>query len=176
MSFFNSPPKPKTLLGYHRVLSPTAAVKVSPICMGGIGIGSSWSELFGKSEEPFALLDSFYSLGGNFVDTSSIYNSEDSERLIGEWMEQRGVRDQMVIATKYSSSYRSYNREKEPFQSNFTGNSAKCMHLSVRDSLKKLRTDYIDILYVHWYSSHPVTIGMESNLLGGTLRPRWKRS
>ncbi|KAI1251279.1 hypothetical protein MGN70_005845 [Eutypa lata] len=151
MSFFNSAPKPKSLMGYHRVLSPTAAIKVSPICLGGISIGSSWSELFGKNDEPFSLLDSFYSLGGNFIDTSNIYNAEESETLIGEWMEQRGVRDQMVIATKYSSSYRAYNREKEPLQSNFTGNSAKSMHLSVRDSLRKLKTDYIDILYVHWW-------------------------
>ncbi|KAK7422969.1 hypothetical protein QQX98_001259 [Neonectria punicea] len=151
MSFFDSPPKPESLLGYPRVLSPTAAVKVSPICLGGISIGSAWGELFGKNEEPFKLLDSFYSLGGNFIDTSNVYNAEESEMLIGEWMELRGVRDQMVVATKYSSSYRAYNREKEPLQSNFIGNSAKSMHLSVRDSLKKLRTDYIDMLYVHWW-------------------------
>ena len=151
MSFFQGPPKPSSLLGYHRILSPTAAVKVSPICLGGISIGSAWSEIFGKNEEPSSLLDAYYSLGGNFIDTSNVYNAEDSERLIGEWMEKRGVRDQMVIATKYTAGYRAHNREKEPLQSNFTGNSAKSMHLSVRDSLKKLNTDYIDILYVHWY-------------------------
>jgi aryl-alcohol dehydrogenase-like predicted oxidoreductase len=150
MSFFASPPKPHSPLGYHRILSPTAAVKVSPICLGGISIGSSWSELFGENEEPDSLLDAYFSLGGNFIDTSNVYNSEDSERLIGEWMEKRGNRDQMVIATKYTAGYRAYNREKEPLQSNYTGNSAKSMHISVRDSLKKLRTDYIDILYVHW--------------------------
>lgn len=151
MSFFASPPKPHSPLGYHRILSPTAAIKVSPISLGGISIGSEWSEIFGENEDPFKLLDSYYSLGGNFIDTSSIYNAENSERLIGEWMEKRDVRDQMVVATKYTSGYRAYNREKEPLQSNFTGNSAKNMFLSVRDSLKKLRTDYIDILYVHWY-------------------------
>ncbi|KPM46423.1 Norsolorinic acid reductase A [Neonectria ditissima] len=152
MSFFESPPKPKTLLGYHRILSPTAAVKVSPICQGGISIGSAWGEVFGKNEEPFKLLDAYYALGGNFIDTASIYNAEESESLIGEWMELRGVRDQMVVATKYTAQYRSHNRENEPIQSNFIGNSAKSMHLSVRDSLKKLRTDYIDILYVHWWN------------------------
>jgi len=56
----------------------------------------------------------------------------------------------MVVATKFTAGYQAYNREKEPLQSNFTGNSAKSMHISVRDSLKTLRTDYIDILYVHW--------------------------
>jgi aryl-alcohol dehydrogenase-like predicted oxidoreductase len=56
----------------------------------------------------------------------------------------------MVIATKYSAGYRAYKRDEEPLQSNFTGNSAKSMFISVRDSLRKLETDYIDILYVHW--------------------------
>lgn len=151
MSFFEPPPKPLTPLGYHRILSPTASVKVSALCLGGISIGSSWSELFGKNEDPFSLLDAYFSLGGNFIDTANIYCGEESERLIGEWMESRKNRDQMVIATKYTAGYRAYNREKEPLQSNYTGNSAKSMHISTRDSLKKLRTDYIDILYVHWY-------------------------
>jgi hypothetical protein len=150
MSFFNPPPKPNNPLAYHRILSPTASVKVSPLCLGGISIGSSWSEIFGKNENADSLLDAFYALGGNFIDTSSSYNGEDSERLIGEWMEKRGNRDQMVVATKYSAGYKAYQRKEIPLQSNYTGNSAKSMHVSVRDSLAKLKTDYIDILYVHW--------------------------
>ena len=137
-------------LGFHRILSPTAGVKVSPIALGGISIGSSWREMFGENEEPLSLLDTYFSLGENFIDTSNNYNSENSEKLISEWIEKRGNRDQMVIATKYTSGYKAHCRENEPLQSNFTGNSAKSMHISVRDSLKKLRTDYIDILYVHW--------------------------
>lgn len=150
MSFFNRPPKPDNPLAYHRILSPTASVKVSPLCLGGISIGSSWSEIFGKNENPDSLLDAYYALGGNFIDTSNTYNCEESERLIGEWMEKRGNRDQMVVATKYTAGYKAYQRNELPLQSNYTGNSAKSMHISVRDSLAKLRTDYIDILYVHW--------------------------
>lgn len=151
MSFFASPPKPETPLGWHRPLSPTAGVKVSPIALGGISLGNKWSELFGKSDDAFGLLDAFYGLGGNFVDTASNYNGEDSEKLLGEWMEARGVRDQMVVATKYASGYRAHERDEVPLQSNYTGTSAKSLHLSVRASLRKLRTDYIDILYVHWW-------------------------
>jgi aryl-alcohol dehydrogenase-like predicted oxidoreductase len=150
MSFFQPPPKPTTPIGYHRILSPTASIKVSPVALGGISIGHTWSSLFGRNSDAFTLLDTYYSLGGNFIDTSNMYNTEDSEKLIGEWMEQRGNRDQMVIATKYSCAYRNWNREAEPLQSNFTGNSAKSMLISVRDSLSKLRTEYVDILYVHW--------------------------
>lgn len=151
MSRFQPPPKPESLLGYHRILSPNAAVKVSPLCLGGISIGSSWSSIFGKNDDPNELLDTYFALGGNFIDTSNVYNSEDSEKLIGDWLELRGTRDQMVIATKYTAGFRSYNRANEPLQSNFTGNSVKSMHISVRESLKKLKTDYIDILYVHWW-------------------------
>jgi aryl-alcohol dehydrogenase-like predicted oxidoreductase len=148
---FPTAPKPKTPLGLHRIFSPTAGVKVSPICLGGISIGHEWKFYTGKNEEPFKLLDAFYDIGGNFIDTASNYNNEMSETLIGQWMEERGVRDQMVIATKYTAGYRAFSENPEPLQSNFTGNSVKGMHVSVRDSLKKLRTDYIDILYVHWW-------------------------
>ncbi len=151
MSLFQPPSKPSSPLANHRILSPTASVKVSPICLGGISFGNEWSELFGVSEEPFKLLDEFFALGGNFIDTANVYNNGQSEAHIGAWMKDRGVRDQMVIATKYSAHCRAGNRESEPLQSNFVGNSAKSMLVSVRESLKKLETDYIDILYVHWY-------------------------
>ncbi|SCO86131.1 probable voltage-gated shaker-like K+ channel, subunit beta/KCNAB [Fusarium oxysporum] len=184
MPLFSTPQKPVTPLGWHRVLSPTAAVKVSPICLGGISIGNAWSELFGRSENDFAILDAFFALGGNFIDTANQYNCEESERIIGEWMETRGTRDQMVIATKYSAPYRAYNRDAEPIQSNLTGNSAKSMHISVRDSLKKLRTDYIDILYVHWWELtasveevmthlHTYIIARQVLYLGVSDTPAW---
>lgn len=152
MAFFDSPPKPTKPLAYHRPLAPTASIKVSPLCLGGISIGSSWSSAFGANEDPFSLLDAYYSAGGNFIDTASNYNSEASESLIGEWMEKRGNRDEMVIAAKYSAGYKSYVRAEKPdlFQTNFTGNSAKNLHISLRDSLRKLRTDYVDVLLVHW--------------------------
>jgi aryl-alcohol dehydrogenase-like predicted oxidoreductase len=55
------------------------------------------------------------------------------------------------VATKYTTGYRGHARDVEPLQSNFVGNSFKSMHISVNRSLKKLRTDYIDLLYVHWW-------------------------
>ncbi|KAL4795921.1 NADP-dependent oxidoreductase domain-containing protein [Aspergillus venezuelensis] len=151
MSLFSTPPKPSTPLALHRTLSPTASVKVSPICLGGISLGNEWSELFGHSEDPFLLLDEFYSQGGNFIDTANVYNNGRSEEFIGQWMETRGVRDQMVIATKFSSQWRAHAREEEKIQSNFSGNSAKSLLVSLRASLRKLKTDYVDVLYVHWW-------------------------
>ncbi|KAI9369680.1 NADP-dependent oxidoreductase domain-containing protein [Aspergillus egyptiacus] len=184
MSLFQPPPKPTSPLAHHRILSPTASVKVSPLCLGGISLGNEWSELFGTSVDPFALLDEFYAQGGNFIDTANVYNDEKSEAHIGAWMHERGLRDQMVVATKFSSGYRGHNRAREPLQSNFAGNSAKSMFLSVRDSLRKLRTEYIDVLYVHWWDFatsveelmihlHSYVVAKQVLYLGVSDTPAW---
>lgn len=65
-------------------------------------------------------------------------------------MKKRGVRDQMVIATKYKTNFHAGRGDKEIIV-NFNGNGAKSLHTSVEASLKKLQTDYIDLLYVHWW-------------------------
>lgn len=100
-------------------------------------------------QSAFDILDYFNEHGGNFIDTANNYQDEQSEMWIGEWLESRGVRDEMVISTKYSNGYLRYKRGVS--QSSFTGNSTKSMVMSVEASLKKLRTSYIDIFYVHWW-------------------------
>ncbi|KAI0686226.1 Aldo/keto reductase [Earliella scabrosa] len=146
-------PPPPTKLGYYRQLSPLAGVHVSPLCLGAMSIGDKW-EKFGmgvmNKESSFKLLDAFYEAGGNFIDTANNYQDESSEEFIGEWMESRGIRHQMVIATKYTTNYKR-GADDVKQKVHYTGNNVKAMHLSVEDSLKKLRTDYIDILYVHWW-------------------------
>ena len=66
-------------------------------------------------------------------------------------MKARGNRDQIVLATKYTSNYQTYKGFDKHIPSNFGGNGSKSLHLSVRNSLKNLQTDYIDLLYVHWW-------------------------
>ena len=75
---------------------------MSPLCLGGMSIGDQWGAGMGamSKESSFALLDAFYAAGGNFIDTANNYQNETSEMFIGEWMEARGIRNQMVIATK----------------------------------------------------------------------------
>jgi aryl-alcohol dehydrogenase-like predicted oxidoreductase len=103
-----------------------------------------------SKEESFKLLDAFYEAGGNFIDTANNYQDEQSETWIGEWMTERKNRDQLVIATKFTTDFRSYKlgKGKAP---NHCGNHRRSLHMSVRESLKKLQTDWIDILYVHWW-------------------------
>jgi aryl-alcohol dehydrogenase-like predicted oxidoreductase len=59
----------------------TTNVKLSPIALGGISLGNSWSKLSGRSEDPFALIDAYYELGGNFIATANKYNPEESEKI-----------------------------------------------------------------------------------------------
>ncbi|KAI0719854.1 Aldo/keto reductase [Cerioporus squamosus] len=153
MSIWTPAPPPPTKLGYYRQLAPLAGVHVSPLCLGGMSIGDQWEKLgMGamNKETSFKLLDAFYEAGGNFIDTANNYQEETSEKFIGEWMEKRGIRDQMVIATKYTTNFKAL-RDDIPQKVHYTGNNVKAMHVSVEESLKKLRTTYIDILYVHWW-------------------------
>ena len=61
MSFFPAAPKPKSLLGYYRQLAPNAAVKVSPLCLGGMSFGTAWDQLLGSCDKKttFEILDYF---------------------------------------------------------------------------------------------------------------------
>ncbi|RXK41149.1 aryl-alcohol dehydrogenase [Tremella mesenterica] len=153
---FGTPlPDPKTELGVYRLLSPSAGVKVSPICLGAMSLGDQWVGYMGSGvnlEKSLELLDAYYEAGGNFIDTANNYQDEQSEMIVGEWMEKRGVRDDIVLATKYTTFMLDRKESKyDGIRVNYGGNSKKSLVLSVEGSLKKLRTTYIDLLYVHWW-------------------------
>jgi len=137
---------PVSLLGRHRILSPTAGVKVSPLCLGAMNFGDAWTSVLGECPKStaFEMLDYFYSQGGNFIDTAVNYQFGESEQWLGEWMESRGKRDEMVIATKFTGSQTSHLEGL--IQSNFGGNSSKNIHSSVERSLRQLQTSYIDLV------------------------------
>ncbi|KAJ7609510.1 Aldo/keto reductase [Roridomyces roridus] len=145
-------PAPPSKLGIYRTLSPLAGIHVSPIQLGAGNIGDRWNALAGEmsKESSFELLDAYFDKGGNFIDTANCYQDEVSEMWIGEWAEKRGIRDQIVIATKYTTNYK-HGDDSISKKVTYVGNNVKSMHISVEASLKKLRTTYIDILYVHWW-------------------------
>ena len=103
-----------------------------------------------NKEQSFKLLDAYYDAGGNFIDTSNNYQDEQSEKWLGEWMKERKNRDMLVLATKFTTGYPNHKFGKNKTV-NYTGNHRRSLHMSVRDSLEKLQTDFIDILYLHWY-------------------------
>jgi aryl-alcohol dehydrogenase-like predicted oxidoreductase len=104
----------------------------------GFGTDNGW----GADKEPsFRIMEAFAYAGGNFMDTANRYQNGTSERIIGEFMLQQD-RDYWVLATKYSL----YDNMLNP---NASGNNRKNMMRSVEASLKRLQTDYIDVLYLH---------------------------
>ncbi|KAJ7589898.1 NADP-dependent oxidoreductase domain-containing protein [Mycena floridula] len=175
MSLWSIPPPPESRLKRYRVLSPLAGVRVSPIQLGAMSIGDKWNDHgMGamNKESSFRLLDAFFEAGGNFIDTANNYQDESSEEFLGEWAETRGIRDQLVIATKYTTGYKT----RDPsiaVKAVYAGNNRKSMHLSVAASLKKLRTSYIDILYLHWYdyttSVEEIVDGLHTLIMQGKV-------
>ncbi|KAJ2920061.1 hypothetical protein MD484_g294, partial [Candolleomyces efflorescens] len=153
---FAPQPPPKSRLGVYRQLAPNAGVHLSPLCLGGGSIGDRWHEKFGvgymDKKTSFELLDAFFENGGNFIDTANSYQDGRSEEFIGEWAETRRIRDQVFIATKYTSNPHLHSDDDSIKQKIlYGGTSVKSMHISVEESLKKLRTSYIDLFYVHFW-------------------------
>ncbi|KAF9012088.1 arylalcohol dehydrogenase [Hymenopellis radicata] len=185
MSLFAPAPPPPSKLGIYRVLSSRAGVRVSPLQLGAMSIGDKWNLFMGSmdKEASFQLLNAYFDLGGNFIDTANNYQNQSSEQFIGEWAEKRGIRDQLVISTKYSINY-FLGDDSVAQKVNFVGNSTKSMHLSLEASLKKLRTTYVDILYVHYWdfetsieevmnSLHALVLSGKVLYLGISDTPAW---
>lgn len=182
-SVFAPAPKPKTGLGYHRILAPTAGVRVSPLCLGAMNFGDAWMEMMGKCDKKttFEVLDHFYENGGNFIDTANNYQGEESEIWIGEWMTERKNRDEMVVATKFTTTFPA---GPKGIKANYQGNHTKSLRLSLEASLKKLQTSYVDLLYIHWWdfttsipevmqSLHHMVVAGKVLYLGISDTPAW---
>ncbi|TCD60158.1 hypothetical protein EIP91_010629 [Steccherinum ochraceum] len=153
-SKFGPAPPPVSKLARYRQLAPLAGVHLSPIALGAMSIGDKWEKDGMGSmnkEQSFKLLDAYFDNGGTFIDTSSNYQDESSEEFIGEWMQKRGIRDQVFVATKYTTNYKMGEGPEFGPKVMYNGNNIKSMHIAVEDSLRKLQTNYIDLLYLHWW-------------------------
>lgn len=124
-----------------------SGLRVSELCLGTMTFGETWG--WGASrQESGKIFEAFASAGGNFIDTANNYTDGTSENYLGELIGRD--RDRFVLATKYTLT----ERDTDP---NFGGNSRKNLLRSVEGSLKRLRTDRIDLLYLHmWDGLTPV--------------------
>ena len=125
-----------------------SGLKVSELCLGTMGFGTEAGWGADKAAS-FEIMEAFAAAGGNFLDTANIYKLGTSEKIIGEFIQPRD-RDFFVIATKYSLKDNTTNP-------NASGNNRKNMMRSVEASLKRLQTDFIDVLYLHiWDDLTPI--------------------
>ena len=116
-----------------------SGLRVSELCLGTMTFGEDWG--WGADrEESKKIYDLFREAGGNFIDTANIYTNGTSEKFLGEFMASE--RDAIVLATKYTNGAGDGNP-------NGSGNQRKSMVQSVEGSLKRLNTDYIDVLWLH---------------------------
>src|SRR6201995_1124741 len=125
-----------------------SGLKVSELCLGSMGFGTEagWGA---DKDASFEVMDAFANAGGNFIDTANIYKLGTSEKIIGEYVSHHD-RDYFVLATKYSLKDNITNP-------NASGNNRKNMMRSVEESLKRLKTDFIDLLYLHiWDDITPI--------------------
>ena len=133
----------------HYVTLGRTGLRVSPLCLGTMTFGTEWG--FGAEEKiSREMFDRYIDAGGNFLDTADGYTDGHSEELVGKFVAERKLRDRAVIATKFTFN-------AEPGNPNAGGNGRKNIYRALEGSLRRLKTDFIDLYYLHaWDIVTPV--------------------
>ena len=119
-----------------------SGLRVSELCLGTMTFGTAWG--WGADKKTCAAqIDRFSEAGGNFIDTAVNYTDGESETILGELL--KGRRNEFVLATKYTLT------KPDSTDPNSGGNSRKNMRRSIERSLKRLKTDHIDLYYLHMW-------------------------
>ena len=121
---------------------------VSPFALGTMTFGMArWGSDETVSK---AVFNDYVGAGGNFIDTADVYSGGRSEELVGKFIAERKLRDQLVLATKFG-----FNTEKG--NPHAGGNGRKHIYSALENSLKRLKTDYVDLYWLHvWDMVTPV--------------------
>jgi len=123
-----------------------SGLRVSPLCLGAMTFGEEWG--YGSNADDCArIMDRYIDLGGNFIDTANMYTEGHSEAIIGDHLGRHAARRaRLVIATKFSGNL----QHGDP---NGGGASRKSIIAACEQSLRRLRTEYIDLYWMHWWDS-----------------------
>jgi aryl-alcohol dehydrogenase-like predicted oxidoreductase len=125
----------------YKLFGSKTGLYASEIILGAANFGTR-SGYGASAENATKILNAYAEAGGNFIDTSDAYQLGESEELVGKFIEHQ--RSNFIICTKYTRS-----SEATPGVSN-RGNNRKAMRQAVEASLKRLKTDYIDIYMPHY--------------------------
>ncbi|MFD9734712.1 aldo/keto reductase [Umezawaea sp. NPDC059074] len=124
-----------------------SGLRVSPFCLGAMNFGEEGGWGCGV-EESEKILQTYLDRGGNFVDTANFYTNGHSEAIVGDFFAARpGLRDRVVLATKFFGNM-------HPGDPNGGGAGRKAIIAQVDESLRRLRTDYVDLLWLHNWDPH----------------------
>jgi aryl-alcohol dehydrogenase-like predicted oxidoreductase len=162
----------------HFITLGRSGLRVSPLCLGAMTFGKDWG--WGSDvEETRRIIDAFLGRGGNFIDTANMYTKGHSEAILGDHLgHDRAKRDRVVIATKFLGNL-------YPGDPNGGGAHRKAIIAQCEQSLRRLRTDYIDLYWMHWHDPHtPIDETMRTlddlvrsgkvRYLGFSDTPAWK--
>lgn len=124
-----------------------SGLRVSPLCLGAMTFGNDWGWGADVAESE-GMIQRYLDAGGNFIDTANGYTRGHSEVIIGDLLARTpGLRDRTVLATKFSTNL-------YPGDPNAGGASRKNILASCDESLRRLRTDYIDLYWMHFWDLH----------------------
>lgn len=129
-----------------------SGLRVSRLALGTMNFGTSgYHASYGKTaDECRPILHHYLDAGGNFIDTADFYTDGDSENILGELLSRSGIRDRVVLTTKFTNGM-------VPGDPNGGGNGRKHMMRALDESLRRLRTEYIDLYLLHsWDRLTPV--------------------
>jgi aryl-alcohol dehydrogenase-like predicted oxidoreductase len=128
----------------HYYLLGQSGLRVSPLTLGTMNFGTAgFHAAYGLTEdEARGIFRRYLDAGGNVIDTADFYTAGQSETILGALIGEAGVRDRLVLTTKFTNSV-------SPGDPNAGGNGRKHMIRAVEASLRRLRTDYIDLFLLH---------------------------
>lgn len=162
----------------HYTTLGRSGLRVSPFCLGTMTFGQDWG--WGSTvEDSNRILDHYVERGGNFLDTANVYTKGHSEKIIGDHLHAApSKRQRLVIATKFFGSMLT----GDP---NSGGAGRKALFAACEQSLRRLRTDYIDLYWMHCWDTHtPIEETMRAlddlvaagkvRYLGFSDTPAWK--
>jgi aryl-alcohol dehydrogenase-like predicted oxidoreductase len=162
----------------HFITLGRSGLRVSPFCLGGMTFGEErgWGSPAAVAEQ---IIDRYLDCGGNFIDTANSYNRGHSEKIIGDHVgDHPARRDRIVLATKFSFNL-------YPGDPNAGGGNRKSIIAACEESLRRLRTSYIDLYWMHywdWFTPIEETMrALEDLVTAGKVRylgfsdtPAWK--
>jgi aryl-alcohol dehydrogenase-like predicted oxidoreductase len=129
-----------------------SGLRVSRLALGTMNFGTGgFHSAYGLAEEKAApIFHRYLEAGGNFVDTADFYTAGESEEMLGRLIEHAGVRERLVLTSKFTNSV-------DPGDPNAGGNGRKHMIRAIEASLRRLRTDYLDLFLLHtWDRITPI--------------------
>ncbi|MFI5952564.1 aldo/keto reductase [Cryptosporangium sp. NPDC051539] len=146
-----------------------SGLRVSRLALGTMNFGvDGFHAPYGKTEdEAAAIFHRYLDSGGNFVDTADFYTAGQSERILGRLIAKAGVRDRLVLTSKFTNT-------TDPANPNASGNGRKHLIRAVEDSLRRLDTDYLDLYLLHTWDritpAEEVVRTLDDLVRAGTIR------